>query len=86
MSQVPKGRPSYGGQVPTPTSQMASDEVRSQSQNSGSTTQLSKISGPLPDGWDMGIDFDGKAYFIDHKNNVNVILIPEKLTKLQRKF
>ena len=76
MSQVPKGRPSYGGQVPTPTSQMASDEVRSQSQNSGSTSQFLKISGPLPEGWDMGIDFDGKPYFIDHKNKTTTWVDP----------
>ena len=74
MSQVPKGRPSYGGQVPTPTSQMASDEARSQ--NSGSKNELSKISGPLPEGWDMGIDFDGKPYFIDHKNKTTTWVDP----------
>lgn len=23
---------------------------------------------PLPQGWDLGKDFDGKVYFIDHHN------------------
>ena len=23
---------------------------------------------PLPEGWDIGMDYDGKPYFIDHKN------------------
>ena len=23
---------------------------------------------PLPDGWEEGRDFDGKAFFIDHNN------------------
>jgi len=31
---------------------------------------------PLPEGWDVGMDFDGKVYFIDHKNRTTTWLDP----------
>ena len=31
---------------------------------------------PLPEGWDMGIDFDGKPYFIDHQSKTTTWIDP----------
>ena len=31
---------------------------------------------PLPAGWDVGLDYDGKLYFIDHKNRTTTWLDP----------
>ena len=31
---------------------------------------------PLPEGWDMGIDYDGKPYFIDHKTRTTTWIDP----------
>ena len=31
---------------------------------------------PLPEGWDVGMDFDGKLYFIDHKTRTTTWLDP----------
>lgn len=31
---------------------------------------------PLPEGWDVGMDFDGKIYFIDHKNRTTTWIDP----------
>lgn len=31
---------------------------------------------PLPDGWDVGQDFDGKIYFIDHINKKTTWIDP----------
>ena len=31
---------------------------------------------PLPEGWDMGIDYDGKPYFIDHKSKTTTWIDP----------
>ena len=76
MSQVPKGRLSYGGLVASTTSLQASEEAISRP-DLGSQTQLSNLkSGPLPEGWDMGVDFDGKPYFIDHKSKTTTWVDP----------
>ena len=31
---------------------------------------------PLPDGWDMGMDYDGKIYYIDHKTRTTTWIDP----------
>ena len=31
---------------------------------------------PLPAGWDMGRDFDGKIYFIDHNSHQTTWIDP----------
>ncbi len=31
---------------------------------------------PLPEGWEMGVDFDGKTYFIDHINKTTTWIDP----------
>ena len=31
---------------------------------------------PLPEGWDMGLDYDGKPYFINHKNKTTTWIDP----------
>lgn len=31
---------------------------------------------PLPDGWDMATDFDGKVYYIDHQNKKTTWIDP----------
>ena len=31
---------------------------------------------PLPEGWDVGIDFDGKPFFIDHKSKTTSWIDP----------
>ena len=31
---------------------------------------------PLPEGWDIGMDYDGKPYFIDHKNKTTTWVDP----------
>lgn len=31
---------------------------------------------PLPNGWEMGRDFDGKVYFIDHNNQKTTWIDP----------
>ncbi len=31
---------------------------------------------PLPEGWDMGMDFDGKIYYIDHKTRTTTWIDP----------
>jgi protein KIBRA len=37
---------------------------------------------PLPEGWDIGMDYDGKPYFIDHKNKTTSWVDPrDSLTK-----
>jgi len=37
---------------------------------------------PLPEGWDMGIDFDGKPYFIDHQSKTTTWIDPrDSMTK-----
>ena len=33
---------------------------------------------PLPEGWDMGRDYDGKVYFIDHRSQTTTWLDPRK--------
>jgi len=33
---------------------------------------------PLPDGWDGGQDFDGKIYFIDHRNKRTTWIDPRE--------
>lgn len=39
---------------------------------------------PLPSGWDIGTDFDGKVYFIDHINKQTTWIDPrDRLTKPQ---
>lgn len=77
MSQVPKRRPPA-----SPHSVLASDLSDHQSPPplaaaataSGSSAtfvppNLSNLKDcPLPEGWDIGMDYDGKPYFIDHKN------------------
>ena len=46
-------------------------------QTGGSNSQLSNFkSGPLPEGWDINFDFDGKPYFIDHKNKTTTWVDP----------
>jgi hypothetical protein len=31
---------------------------------------------PLPEGWDVGMDYDGKIYYIDHKTRTTTWLDP----------
>ena len=81
MSQL---RPKYGGLMASTTSLQASESGGGQpapdsgQQNSGgSNNQLSNFkSGPLPEGWDINFDFDGKPYFIDHKNKTTTWVDP----------
>lgn len=43
----------------------------------GSVPNLSNLKDcPLPEGWDVGFDFDGKPYFIDHKNKTTTWVDP----------
>ena len=78
MSQAPKGRPTYAGLMASNTSLNASDEARSRPESmSQLQSQLSNLkSGPLPEGWDMDVDYDGKPYFIDHKNKTTTWIDP----------
>jgi len=91
MSQVPKRRPPA-----SPHSVLASDLSDHQSPPplaaaataSGSSAtfvppNLSNLKDcPLPEGWDIGMDYDGKPYFIDHKNKTTSWVDPrDSLTK-----
>ena len=76
MSQL---RPKYGGLMASTTSLQASEsgQPAPDSGQQTSNSQLSNFkSGPLPEGWDINFDFDGKPYFIDHKNKTTTWVDP----------
>ena len=78
MSQVPNRRPpSSGVSANHVTAFELSEKPLQPPPPAPSTSGASFISPPdlsnlkdcpLPEGWDVGLDFDGKPYFIDHKN------------------
>jgi len=93
MSQVPKRRPPA-----SPHSVLASDLSDHQSPPPLAAAAAATASGssatfvppnlsnlkdcPLPEGWDIGMDYDGKPYFIDHKNKTTSWVDPrDSLTK-----
>lgn len=41
-----------------------------------STTPMPSENIPLPEGWDMATDFDGKVYYIDHQNKKTTWIDP----------
>lgn len=45
---------------------MPNSAAKNNNNNSSSLNDVSEI--PLPKGWDVGRDFDGKIYYIDHNN------------------
>ena len=82
MSPVPPNRrppstpgPYFSGLEPAGVTPGASN--LSFVQQSPSTPDLSNLKDcPLPEGWDVGLDFDGKPYFIDHKNKTTTWVDP----------
>ena len=86
MSHVPKRRPPA-----SPHIVLASELSDHQGSNPGPAGASAAASGsstfvppnlsnlkdcPLPEGWDIGMDYDGKPYFIDHKNKTTTWVDP----------
>jgi hypothetical protein len=82
MSQPPLGPPlrrPLGPATPLLASTpLSSSQAELSEVVSGSNLSLNSTTKncPLPEGWDMGVDFDGKAYFIDHKSQTTTWIDP----------
>lgn len=80
MSQVPKRRPPASPHILLASDLSEQGGSPLATNSSGSFVVPPHLSNlkecPLPEGWDVGVDYDGKPYFIDHKNKTTTWIDP----------
>ena len=66
----------FGTMSQGPNGHRRSMQGLNRSQTDLNMDNLNLKSCPLPEGWDMGLDFDGKPYFINHQTKTTTWIDP----------